>query len=88
MPANYCRFSSLFFITYFYLQVLGYLPLDWLSDDNHSRCLIGLFTCDMLFNSALLKVTTSLIVATVVDKSVGTYSNFCSPFPYLPHSQC
>jgi len=37
------------------LKVLGYLPLDWLSDDNHSRCLIGLFTCDMLFNSALLK---------------------------------
>ena len=41
----------------FILQVLGYLPLDWLSDCNHARCLTALFTCDILFTSAVLKVT-------------------------------
>ncbi|KAJ7326507.1 hypothetical protein OS493_027451, partial [Desmophyllum pertusum] len=35
--------------------VLGHLPLDWLSDDNHIRCLIGLFTCDVLLNSNIFQ---------------------------------
>ncbi|XP_068694742.1 unhealthy ribosome biogenesis protein 2 homolog [Montipora foliosa] len=37
------------------LKVLGYLPLNWLSDDNHARCLIGLLACDVVFTSFLLK---------------------------------
>ncbi|CAH3138328.1 unnamed protein product, partial [Pocillopora meandrina] len=34
-----------------HIRVLGFLPLDWLSNENHVRCLIGLFTCDVLLGS-------------------------------------
>ena len=37
-------------------QVLSYLPLDWLSDDNHIRCLMGLFSCDVFLNSSVFQV--------------------------------
>ncbi|XP_078357235.1 unhealthy ribosome biogenesis protein 2 homolog isoform X2 [Oculina patagonica] len=37
------------------LKILGFLPLDWLSDDNHIRCLIGLFSCDVLLNSNIFQ---------------------------------
>lgn len=39
-------------------QVLGFLPLDWLSNENHVRCLIGLFTCDVLLGSNVFQVRT------------------------------
>jgi len=37
------------------LKVLRHLPLDWLSDDNHIRCLMGLFSCDVLLNSNIFQ---------------------------------
>ncbi|CAH3042344.1 unnamed protein product, partial [Porites evermanni] len=48
------------------LKVLGYLPLDWLSDCNHARCLTALFTCDILFTSAVLKEYSSDLLKTLL----------------------
>ena len=45
-------------IYFFVFQVLGFLPLDWLSNENHVRCLIGLFTCDVLLGSNVFQVRT------------------------------
>ncbi|XP_015778811.1 PREDICTED: unhealthy ribosome biogenesis protein 2 homolog [Acropora digitifera] len=39
------------------LKVFGCLPLDWLSYGNCARCLIGHFACDVIFTTALLKVS-------------------------------